>query len=123
METVLSGTKNSKYTQELDSNHPQQQLLQEGFSRLTDLSYEPFVSEPKIENAPSPVETLHHNKVSKSSIKFQDRNKKLDFKKNFRDENLKVDGCFHRESSSNSSSEAVAPPKKKWIRHYMTGKE
>lgn len=53
-----------------------------------------------------------------TSIKFQDRNKKLDFKVNFREENRKANGCFHREDVS-----AVAPPKKKWIRHYMTGKD
>lgn len=62
---------------------------------------------------------------ARTSIKFQDRNRKLDFKVNFRDENRKVDGCFHREENRKASEdrEGLLPhqPKKKWIRHYMTG--
>lgn len=64
---------------------------------------------------------------AKICIKFQDRNKKLDFKKNFRDENRKINGCFYDSENdlspklrSESLSAAVAPPKKKWIKNYMT---
>lgn len=60
------------------------------------------------------------NETLNCNIKFQDRNKKLDFKVNFRDENLKANGCFHSESSSPNPETAVAAPKKKWIRHYLT---
>lgn len=60
-----------------------------------------------------------------TSVKFQDRNKRVDFKIRFREENRKVDGCFHNDESKSpaaASNVAVPPPKKKWIRHYMTGK-
>ncbi len=59
-----------------------------------------------------------------ASIKYQDRCKKIDFKKNFRDENRKINGCFYdSENDSKSRSEAAAvvpPPKKKWIKNYLT---
>lgn len=61
-----------------------------------------------------------------TSVKFQDRNKRVDFKIKFREENRKLDGCFHNDESKSPadtmSNVAVPPPKKKWIRHYMTGK-
>lgn len=63
-----------------------------------------------------------------TSIKFHDRNQKVDFKANFRDENRRADGCFHNEErkepeeSASMSNVALPPPKKKWIRNYMTGK-
>jgi hypothetical protein len=64
----------------------------------------------------------------KTSIKYQDRNKKLDFKTNFRDENRKVNGCFYDsdhtmlESGECALFKIAAPPKKKWIKHYLTAK-
>lgn len=74
---------------------------------------------------PHPKATADYR--NKSSIKFQDRNKKVDFKVNFRDENRKVDGCFYNEENrllegSASVPIVLPPPKKKWIRNYMTGK-
>lgn len=102
--------------------HPQQQLLQDGFSRLAELNYEPLSDNRQFDNSsmmtPAADKIAHAYQVH-SSIKFQDRNKKLDFKANFRDENRKANGCFHREESKSLST--AGPPKKKWIRHYMTG--
>jgi hypothetical protein len=110
-----------------DRIHPQHQLLQNGFSRIDDLSYETPLrhDNPPIDIADNcAIRMDEHEERVNTSIKFQDRNKKLDFKTNFRDENRKVNGCFYRDDSK-SPQEApmslVAPPKKKWIRHYMTG--
>jgi hypothetical protein len=68
----------------------------------------------------------YHHKI-KTSIKYQDRNKKLDFKKNFRDENRKVNGCFYDSERispkyrDNHCDAISAPPKKKWLKsHYST---
>lgn len=113
-----------------DRAHPQHQLMQDGFSRLAELNYEPPLrhDEPSVE-APNNCATNmnEHEERVKTSIKFQDRNKKLDFKVNFRDENRKLNGCFHRDDSKSpnvsvANSSSAAPPKKKWIRHYLTGK-
>ena len=101
---------------------PQQQFLQNGFLRFDDLGKLPL----DISN--DCVIEMNEERVN-TSIKFQDRNKKLDFKTNFRDENRKSDGCFSRESDEISSPPkkaflmtSVAPtPKKKWILHYLTG--
>lgn len=93
-----------------DKVHPHQQLFQGGFSRF---NYEPSANYRNDAISTSGREVTLDDRVH-TSIKFQDRNRKLDFKVNFREENRKVDGCFHRDD--------VAPPKKKWIRHYMTGK-
>lgn len=102
--------------------HPQQQLLQDGFSRLAELNYEPQSDNRQYDTSlmttPAAEKIAHADQVH-SRIKFQDRNKKLDFKVNFRDENRKANGCFHREVSKSLST--AGPPKKKWIRHYMTG--
>jgi hypothetical protein len=119
--------------------HPQQQLMGKGFSRLAELNYEPSTSHDEFNSAMmAPYSNAIQMSASmdqegrvKTSIKFQDRNKKLDFKKNFRDENLKVNGCFHREGSKSpnvrpydsTSTSVASPPKKKWIRHYLTGNE
>jgi hypothetical protein len=61
----------------------------------------------------------------KTSIKFQDRNKKLDFKINFRDENRKINGCFYDSDRisprSRSVGTTIAPPKKKWLKtHFLS---
>lgn len=113
-----------------DHVHPQQQLLQGGFSRLAELNYKPSLHHeaPLIELSVDCTTSMNeHEERVKTSIKFQDRNKKLDFKVNFRDENRKLNGCFYRDNSKSpndaASSLAAPPPKKKWIRHYMTGKK
>lgn len=100
----------------------QQQTFQEEFSPIADFGSS--TSRYEFENtARTTLDYVSENDERiKASIKFQDRNKKLDFKVNFRDENLKVNGCFYREDSK-SPTNALAPPKKKWIRHYLTGKE
>lgn len=71
-------------------------------------------------------EVVINEEKIQTSVKFQDKNKRVDFKINFRRENRKVDGCFHNDESKSPvgamSNVAVPPPKKKWIRHYMTGK-
>lgn len=112
--------------------HPQQKLMREGFSRLDELNYESSQVESHENSITSAYAggsvmslPIEYEKRIKTSIKFQDRNKKLDFKVNFRDENRKLDGCFHREDSKSPKALtfAVAPPKKKWIRHYLTGNE
>lgn len=107
---------------------PQHQLMQNGFSRLHELTYEPPLhhDRPSVE-APNYCATNmnEHEERVKTSIKFQDRNKKLDFKINFRDENRKLNRCFHRDDSKSPNvinSSSAAPPKKKWIRHYLDGK-
>jgi hypothetical protein len=85
------------------------------------------------------------NQKITTSIKYQDKNGKLDFKARFLEANKKFNGCFHdatsndylaaRSSINNSpeslmpsetmgsdvTAETVAPPKKKWIRHYLKG--
>lgn len=107
-------------------SRPQQQLIQEEFINLNCKLEHPL--DPK-------KETLCHYYVGLKSvnekservtisIKYQDRNK-LEFGRNFRDENRRVNGCPHRDDklANKTSSDASAPsPKKKWIRHYMTGK-
>lgn len=119
--------------------HPQQQLFRGGFSGLDELrngqsSTHLQLKVPMTSTANvSESRRVHVN----SCIKFQDRNKKLDFKVNFREENRKANRCFHRDDSKSpkpssdnnirpsqciSSDNVVHPPKKKWIRHYiMTG--
>lgn len=112
-------------------HHPQQELMREGFSRLAELNYDAPQHEqsmtPAYREASVALLPIEYEERIKTSIKFQDRNKKLDFKVNFRDENRKVNGCFHREESKSPNNSAlafaVAPPKKKWIRHYLTGNE
>jgi hypothetical protein len=115
--------------------HPQLQLMREGFSRTAELNYEPSPIGSLSDNQNTPVSVeisdmslpIEHEERTNSSIKFQDRNKKLDFKVNFRDENRKINGCFHIEGSKSQNrlllASTVAPPKKKWIRHYLTGNE
>lgn len=110
-----------------DRVHPQQQLLQDGLSRLAELNYESTLRNTSIESFDNCATNMNeHEERVKTSIKFQDRNKKLDFKINFRDQNRKLNGCFHLDdskASNDATSTSVAPPpKKKWIRHYMTGK-
>jgi hypothetical protein len=100
--------------------HTQQQLYQGGFSRLTEFNYDATSNQyNSLGELSADCAMNEHEERVKTSIKFQDRNKKLDFKVNFRDENRKVNGCFHREDSK--SPNAVAAPKKKWIRQHMTG--
>lgn len=99
----------------------QQQLMQEVYSgpplnRNNDPTKQYYVCQAKVNEQSEKIKT---------SIKYQDRNKKLDFKLNFRDENRKVNGCFHRDDKFPKNTSRIAsapPPKKKWIRHYMTGK-
>lgn len=115
--------------------HPQQYLMRDGFSRRDELDYEQSKAEKSFldDNAPieantlNVVETDFHQKI-KTSIKYQDRNKKLDFKVNFRDENRKVNGCFYDSESISPRSHpdhtmelSLTPPKKKWLKtHYLT---
>lgn len=69
------------------------------------------------------IESSEHKEKVKISVKFQDRNNnKLDFKVNFHDVKRKADVSFHSGDSGKSSEASPHPPKKKWIRHYMTGK-
>lgn len=91
----------------------------------------------------------HHasyNQKITTSIKYQDRNGKLDFKAKFLEANRKYNGCFHEatindyskmRSTDNPTENSIpaeimgsdvtaefvasAPPKKKWIRHYLKG--
>lgn len=103
------------------------QLVQDRYASV-ELSYEVSLNRNNLDRARTPlivVSNAEHDERVRTCIKFQDRNRKCDFKANFRDENLKADGCFFREGSKspNGSADAIAPPKKKWIRHYMTGKE
>lgn len=71
-------------------------------------------------------EVVINEEKIQTSVKFQDRNQRQDFKVNFRRKNRKVDGCFHNDDGKSPvdtmSNVAVPSPKKKWIRHYMTGK-
>lgn len=128
--------------------HPQQQLFRDGFSRRPELDYEetndhhqqndkseqknndiyensetmsPTRRNSKENKSLSEEDRYHHRLRIKTSIKFQDRNKKLDFKTNFRDENRKVNGCFYdnEKLSPKSSINGHSAPKKKWIKHYM----
>jgi hypothetical protein len=123
-------------------SHPQQQLLCAGFTRRAELNYVATTNDYQINksetihdnNSASQCQSKENNEISdddeeaKMCIKFQDRNKKLDFKKNFRDENRKINGCFYdsendlspRMRSEASCSAAAPPPKKKWIKNYMT---
>lgn len=54
-----------------------------------------------------------NNKVERS-IRFQDRHSEVNCRK--------VDGCCHLDYARKPSEALSCPPKKKWIRHYMTGK-
>lgn len=118
--------------------HPQQQL-RGGFSGLHELRNGKSSTHFQLKVPMTSTANVSESREDhvKSSIKFQDRNKKLDFKVNFREENRKANRCFHRDDSKSpkpssennirpsqcTSSDNVAhPPKKKWIRHYiMTG--
>jgi hypothetical protein len=127
--------------------HPQQQLFCDGFShRHSELDYEetnddhqqnkpeqnndiyensktmsPTRRNSKDNRALSDEDRYHHRLRIKTSIKFQDRNKKLDFKTNFRDENRKVNRCFYdnEKLSPKNIINGHSAPKKKWIKHYM----
>lgn len=132
-----------------NSAHPQQQLLRDGFSRRIELNYEAPPNDHH-QNKSEPNETIYDNIStsqrrqskdnnelsdnewisdrynSKMCIKFQDRNKKIDFKKNFRDENRKINGCFYDSENDLSprtrrENLVAPPPKKKWIKNYMNG--
>ncbi|CRK88413.1 CLUMA_CG002191, isoform A [Clunio marinus] len=116
-----------------DQNYFQQHdFLQEDISRYGKLNYDTtsyhhYYNQPQInsQNSLTPNGTIKYEERTKTSIKFQDRNKKLDFKTSFREENCKVNGCFHHEETSSSvelTSDVFATPKKKWIRNYITGK-
>lgn len=142
LESIYTSFNHYKYVkmnQESKSDiHPQQCLMRDGFSRRNELDYQQ--TEKKAEdsyeqNDKMPQNDDNHinaiepdfNQKAKTCIKFQDRNKKLDFKVNFRDENRKVNGCFYdSESISPGSRESTmdvsfAPPKKKWLKtHYLT---
>lgn len=71
------------------------------------------------------TKSTEHEERVKASIKFQDANKKMDFKINFHEEHRKANECFQRNDNKPqvdvTSSFAAPRPKKKWIRHYMTG--
>lgn len=69
--------------------------------------------------------SYRHNRIKTPCIKYQDRNKKLDFKIKFRDENRKINGCFYDSENKLSpknqrNNEHAAAPKKKWIKNYLT---
>lgn len=121
------------------SSHPQQHLYREDFQQrieATTNNHPINKSETIYQNNSMSQrrQSKDNNELSddemhgaKICIKFQDRNKKLDFKTNFRDENRKINGCFYDSENdlsprmrSEASSAAVAPPKKKWIKDYMT---
>lgn len=140
LEAIHSSHDHYKYlrmTENSSNSHPQQHLLRDGFSRLDELDYEQNnkseqnshqtndinLSDVKDVNEPE----YYHHKI-KTCIKFQDRNKKLDFKVNFRDENRKVNGCFHdfetispksREIYSMDIDDNIEPPKKKWLKTHL----
>lgn len=125
--------------------HQQLQLLRDGFAQCNEVSFEAKMNDHQKINK---SETIYDNnsmsqrrhskdnkKLSddemndvKMSILYQDRNKKLDFKTNFRDENRKINGCFYDSENDLSPkmrseialSSAEPPPKKKWIKNYMT---
>lgn len=142
-----------KYVSMTDNNnsvmqaHPQQQLFYDGFSRHAELDYEVtnhqqnnkaesinniyessqecHSKETSELNQKNEEESLYDYKMQKikTCIKFQDRNKKLDFKTNFRDENRKINGCFFdndKRFSPTNRDKHVAAPKKKWIKNYLT---
>lgn len=106
---------------------------------------------------PASPRTSYNHRIT-TSIKYQDKNRKLDFKANFLEENKKINGCFHEHvhvngckisncmgnrsplppsvdtetdtitksqfaSSADITADvaSTAPPKKKWIRHYLKG--
>lgn len=114
--------------------HTQQQLFSGGFSRLDELHSGKTSTQFQLRVPMTPTANISESREErvKSCIKFQDRNKKLDFKMNFREENRKLNRCFHRDGSKSprlssdnnkssqcTSSDNVAhPPKKKWIRHW-----
>lgn len=132
-----------KYISMTDNNnsvmqaHPQQQLFHDGFSRRAELDYEENTLNHQQNESESIKSIYENNQLSqkcnettevddqiKTCIKFQDRNKKLDFKTNFRDENRKINGCFFDNNESKFSPKSrekhVAAPKKKWIKNYLT---
>lgn len=131
-QTYPSGFTNGACHEQVKSNYvnplikPHRQPIQERQLNRAELN-----CEQSLDNNDDPIRrqyfvcTTSVNEQSEkitTSIKYQDRNKKLDFKVNFRDENRKVNGCFHRDDKQPSSDASVPPPKKKWIRHYMSGK-
>lgn len=65
------------------------------------------------------IESAEYREKINPSVEFQDRSKKL----NFCDQNRTVDECGHLDDNRKPSEDLPHPPKKKWIRHYMTGKE
>lgn len=108
--------------------NPQPQFTQPRFSNENRFIGEAALDRVNGLNKQNYFRSTKVNKQSenaKASVKYQDRNKKLDFKINFRDEHRKVNGCFHRDdklANKTKSDASAPPPKKMWIRHYMTGK-
>lgn len=106
---------------------PQQQLIQDRVSNIKEQPFDRNIG-PITEYYVTKSVGEQSEKIT-TSIKYQDRNKKLNFKINFRNEQRQVNGCFHRDDklATKTSSDAYihkvdSQPKKKWIRHYMTGK-
>lgn len=150
LESIYEHQKSLDTSKSMMQTHPQQQLLRDGLSRRVELNYEASTNDHQRVNKSENSETIYDNNSSslrrpskdinelsddelsamnKKSIKFQDRNKKLDFKTNFRDINRKINGCFYDSESDLSSkmriegayaSGVAPPPKKKWIKNYMT---
>lgn len=148
LESIYERRKSEAPATAVTEAHPQQ-ILCDGILRRVELNYEASTNDHPENNKSESNKTIYddnstlqrrHSKVnnelyddkisvdrhaSKMCIKFQDRNKKLDFKKNFRDENRKINGCFYdseNDLSPKMRNEGLtaAPPKKKWIQNYMT---
>lgn len=140
LESLYNSLNHYKYVKMTENStpeaHPQQFLMRDGFSRRDELDYEQTKAENSYLDDKAPddannatinaIEPDFHQKI-KTCIKYQDRNKKLDFKVNFRDENRKVNGCFYDSESISPGSRdytmnvSLAPPKKKWLKtHYLT---